>query len=281
MIIQDQGAQLVVIRQTDHARLAGFFARQWGNGLFTRPEPFESFCVAAEEHDNGWREWEFLPSVDPATFAPYTFMSIPTEEHIALYQRGLERLVKADLYAGLLGCVHCEQLYDHTHATIPGYSAKYVKASEMKPVNSFIERLRLQKLRLKVDLRGQPDMKPFVDDKLLDANAKRLEALDRLSLYFCMAPREEAIIDAVPVDKEGSDADLIVTPSEASNAFTLSPYPFRRDPLEFGILARYIPKRRYPDDSELQRTLTPAPYSMIKFALRSADAQADSLSAFA
>ena len=281
MIVQDQGAQLVVIRQTDHARLAGFFARQWGNDLFTKPEPFESFCVAAEEHDNGWLEWELLPSVDPATFLPYTFMSIPTEEHIALYQRGLERLVKADLYAGLLGCMHCEQLYDRTHATIPGYSAKYVKADETKPVNVFMEQLRLQKLRLKVDLRAQPDMKPFVDDKLLTANAQRLEALDRLSLYFCMAPREAAIIEAVPVDNQGNEADLIMTPSEAGDACTLSPYPFRRDPLEFGILARYIPKRRYSDDEELQRTLTLAPYSMNKFTLRSVDTQANSFSAFA
>jgi hypothetical protein len=281
MILQDQGAQLVVIRQTDHARLAGFFARQWGNSLFTKPEPVESFCVAAEEHDNGWLEWELLPSIDPATFLPYTFMSIPTEEHIAVYERGLERLIKADRYAGLLGCTHCEQLYDRTHATIPGYSAKYVKADEMKPVDTFMEQLRLQKLRLKVDLRAQPEMKPFIDERLLSANAQRLEALDRLSLYFCMAPREASIIESVPVDNAGSEADLIVTPDQGSDAFTLSPYPFRRDPLEFGVLARFVPKRRYPDDAELQRTLTPAPYSMIKFRVRSADAQADAFSAFA
>jgi hypothetical protein len=142
-----------------------------------------------------------------------------------------------------------------------------------------MERLRLQKLRLKVDLRGRPDMKPFADDKLLSANAQRLETLDRLSLYFCMAPREASIIEAVPVDNEGSEADLIVTPDQVSNAFTLAPYPFRRDPLEFGVLARYIPKRRYPEDAELQSTLTPAPYSMMKFTLRSTDANA--FSAFA
>ena len=281
MIIQDHGAQSAVIRQTDHARLAGFFARQWGSSLFSKPEPFESFCLAAEAHDNGWLEWEMFPAVDSATFSPYSFMSIPTEEHIALYQRGLARLIQADPYAGLLACMHCEQLYDHTRATMPGYSSKYVKSADKKPVEAFIESLRLQKLRLKVDLRAQQDLKPFMDDKLLAANAARLEAVDRLSLYFCMGARDAAIIDGVPVDAGDTHADLIVTPEGPDNAFTLAPYPFRRDALEFGVLARYIPKRRYTEDAELQRVLTAAPYSMINFTLRSADTHAGAFSAFA
>ena len=107
MILQEQGDQFILIRQTDHAMLSGFFARALGNKVFSRPEPFESFCLAAAEHDNGWNEWELLPQIDPKTFTPYNFMSIPTEEHIALYQRGIERVVRADHYAGLLVSMHC------------------------------------------------------------------------------------------------------------------------------------------------------------------------------
>src|SRR5207237_2788018 len=92
MILQEQGDQLVLIRQTDHAVLSGFFAREWGNDLFKRPEPFESFRLAVSEHDNGWREWELAPQIDPKTHLPYTFMSLPTEDHMQLYQRGLERI---------------------------------------------------------------------------------------------------------------------------------------------------------------------------------------------
>ena len=90
MIIQEQGDHLILIRQTDHAMLSGFFARALGNKIFSRPEPFESFCLAATEHDNGWNEWELLPQIDPRTFTPYNFMSIPTEEHVALYQSALD-----------------------------------------------------------------------------------------------------------------------------------------------------------------------------------------------
>ena len=115
----------------------------------------------------------------PKTFVPYTFMTVPTEEHVALYQRGIERAVKADLYAGLLVAAHCVGLYDRAKATMPGYSAKYVKAQEQHHANDFVQRLRLQQLRLKVDLRNNLATKPFTEEKLIKTNTQRLDALDR------------------------------------------------------------------------------------------------------
>jgi hypothetical protein len=267
MIIQEQGDHLILIRQTDHAVLSGYFAREAGNEIFVRPEPRESFQLAATEHDNGWNEWELRPRIDPVTFLPYSFMSLPTQEHIDLYQRGIERVVKVDRYAGLLVSMHCAGLYDRTRATMPGFSAKYVKAQEAPVVNDFLQRLRLQQLRLKVDLRGDPATKDFADEKRLQANAQRLEALDRLSLYFCLGPMEAATIDAVPADYRGTEVDWNLQP-EGINGAKLQPYPFRRDPLEISILARRIPKRRYADDLELQKVLALAPYFGQKFTLR-------------
>src|SRR5260370_42026757 len=147
MIIQEQGDQLVLIRQTDHAVLSGFFAREWGNAQFTRPEPFASFCLAAAEHDNGWREWELLPGLDLKTRLPYSFTSIPTEEHIALYQRGIERLIKMDHYAVLLVSIHFAELYNRTRATLPGYSSLYFKASGSQLANEFLQSWHVQQPR--------------------------------------------------------------------------------------------------------------------------------------
>src|SRR6266850_1335398 len=195
MIIQEHGDHLILIRQTDHAVLSGFFARELGNEIFARPEPLESFQLAAAEHDNGWKEWELQPRIDPVSFLPYSFMSLPTREHIDLYRRGIERVVKVDRYAGLLVSLHCAGLYDKTRATMPGFSAKYVKSNETQLVSDFLQRLRLQQLRLKVDLRADPILKAYADDRALQANLLRLEALDRLSLYFCLAPLDGSTID--------------------------------------------------------------------------------------
>jgi hypothetical protein len=272
MIIQEQGDHLILIRQTDHAVLSGYFAREAGNKNFVRPEPLDSFQLAATEHDNGWNEWELRPRIDPITFLPYSFMSLPTQEHIDLYQRGIERVVKVDRYAGLLISMHCVGLYDRTRATMPGFSAKYVRAHEAPVVNDFLQRLRLQQLRLKVDLRGDPATKNFADEKWLQTNVLRLEALDRLSLYFCLGPMEAATIDAVPADYRGAEVDWDLQP-EGINGATLEPYPFRRDPLEISILARRIPKRHYADDLDFQKALAQAPYFGQKFTLRAGGAR--------
>jgi hypothetical protein len=268
MILQ-QGDPMVVIRQTDHAFLAGFFAREWGNETFTKPEPFASFCLAVAEHDNGWQEWEMLVGVDPKTFAPYNFMTVPTEEHITLYQRGIERIVKADLYAGLLVTSHCMGLYDKARATMPGYSAKYVRAQEQHLAADFVQRLRLQQLRMKVDLRSDPATRPYVDERLLKLNAQRLDALDRLSLYFCLGANADTTIESVPVNDEGREVDWQLR-SAGGGQFTLDPYPFRRDPLEIAIIARHIPKRRYADEADLQKVITTAPFFNMHFTLKPA-----------
>jgi len=274
MIVQRHGDPMVVIRQTDHAFLSGFFAREWGNEVFERPEPFASFCLAAAEHDNGWQEWEMLPGVDPKTFAPYTFMTVPTEEHIVLYQRGIERAVRADLYAGMLIVGHCMNLYDRARATMPGYSAKYVKSYEQHVAADFVQRLRLQQLRLKVDLRNDPAMRPFTYESRIKANQQRLDALDRLSLYFCLGEGGDITIEGVPVSEQ-SEADWQLR-EVGENRYSLDPYPFRREPLEFALLERRIPKRRYMDEGDLQKVLTAAPFYNARFTLRSGAAKNES-----
>jgi hypothetical protein len=272
MIVQEQGDELILIRQTDHAVLSGFFAREWGNELFRRPEPFESLQLAASEHDNGWHEWELQPQIDPKTRLPYSFMSLPTDTHMELYQRGIERVVKSDRYAGLLVSMHASGLYDRARATIPGFSAKYVKSTEAELVNGFLQALKLQQLRLKVDLRSDAATKEFVQDKLLETNSRRLEALDRLSLYFCMSSTpHDATIEAVPVDDHGSEVDWELRP-DGPNAVSLGPYPFRREPLQVSILARRVPKRLYTGSVDFEKVLARAPYTPLNFTLHAGNA---------
>src|ERR1700757_1692714 len=197
ILVEEKGernSQLLVIRQTDHAFLAGFFAREWGNEKFSKPQPNASFCLAVAEHDNGWSDWELQPSLDEKTRQPFSFMSIPTATHIALYQKGIERLVKVDHYAGLLASMHASSLYDRARATMPGFSAKYVKSEESHIANEFVQQLRLQLLRLKVDLRANAPTKPFMEEPLINANVARPDALERLLLHFCLTTQQEAIV---------------------------------------------------------------------------------------
>jgi hypothetical protein len=261
------GENLLVIRQTDHAFLAAFFAREWGNERFSKPQPNVSFCLAVAEHDNGWTDWELQPTLDPKTHLPDSFMSIPTETHIAIYKQGIERLVKVDHYAGLLTVMHASELYDRARATMPGYSAKYVKSHESQVVSEFVQQLRLQQLRLKTDLRSNPAMKAYAEEQLLKKNAARLEAMDRLSLHFSMNPEQDLMLEGVPVNDQGDETDIELH-SEGAGVVAIAPYPFRHDPLSFSIMVRRVPKRVYSSDQDFQKALAAAQHFPLKFTMR-------------
>jgi len=142
-----------------------------------------------------------------------------------------------------------------------------VKNEESHIANDFVQQLRLQQLRLKVDLRANAATKPFMEEPLIAANVARLEALDRLSLHFCVNPQQDAIVDAVPVNDRGEETDLELH-AEGANVVTLAPYPFRRDPLSFSIMARRVPKRIYSSAADFQKTLAAAQYFPVKFTMR-------------
>jgi hypothetical protein len=150
---------------------------------------------------------------------------------------------------------------------MPGFSAKYVKSEENHLVNDFVQQLRLQQLRLKVDLRANAATKAFIEEPLLNANAARLEAMDRLSLHFCLNPHQEAMVDAVPMNDQGEEADLTLH-AEGAGVVSVSPYPFRRDPLAFSIMARRVPKKIYASDLDFQKALAAAQQFPLKFTMR-------------
>jgi hypothetical protein len=119
---------------------------------------------------------------------------------------------------------------------------------------------------LKVDLRANPATKPLMEDALVNANVARVEAMDRLSLYFCMSAQQDSVVDAVPMNDAGEEADLEIH-AEGRNVFALEPYPFRREPLEFSIMTRRVPKKIYASDMEFQKILAIARYFPMKFAV--------------
>lgn len=62
IVIEYDGSRLLLVLQIDHSHVTGFMAAHWGNKEFARPQPYTSVVLAAQEHDNGWWEWEMKPS---------------------------------------------------------------------------------------------------------------------------------------------------------------------------------------------------------------------------
>jgi hypothetical protein len=83
-------------------------------------------------------------------------------------------------------------------------------------------------------------MKPYTDEKVLQSQQGRLGAGPPCIYIFCVGSMNMAI-DAVPVGDTGDEVDWGL--SVGGSDFTLA--PFRRDPLEFAILAPASPNSIY------------------------------------
>ena len=103
MIIRRDGQGLLAITQPDHARLAGVFAESWRGGAGG------SLVAASHHHDDGWIDWEKAPTVDDHG-RPHDFLTIPMDDRVAVYRRGIDLLATTDRAAGLLTSLHFGRL---------------------------------------------------------------------------------------------------------------------------------------------------------------------------
>src|SRR5207253_9497790 len=103
MIIRGGPNELMAITQPDHARLAGVFAEAW------RDHAGPSLVAASHHHDDGWIAWEEFPTTD-GRGRPHDFLTIPMDQRVAVYRRGIDLLAKTDLHAGLLTSLHFGRL---------------------------------------------------------------------------------------------------------------------------------------------------------------------------
>jgi len=91
MIVRELPDAWLVVRQADHARLAGELLRL-ARVPELRDHPWrDALLRAAAEHDNGWWEEDAAPRLDPATGGPLDFRALSDAPRRELWRRGAER----------------------------------------------------------------------------------------------------------------------------------------------------------------------------------------------
>lgn len=264
MIVQPRDGQLLLIRQTDHAALAGVFAEHWGNTDFALPSPRDAVIAAAVHHDDGWLLWEAEPRLDPSTRRPYQFTAMPLAEHIGFYRTGIEHVLTLAPYAGLLTLMHLAGLYQMRFHTDRHMQPKTLSRDEERMQRQFLDELHQQQesLRRELPQRGVPAS--WLEDRRLWCNYKLLQMFDRLSLYFCTAPPRPITMGPAPQDYESGETQLILTPL-TERTVAISPYPFDRNPLSFTVRACTVPDRDYESDDAFRTLFAQAPATELHF----------------
>jgi hypothetical protein len=223
MLVRPDGDAAICIGQTSHAWITGQLARAWRD-----VEPRAAVCLAAEQHDIGWSEWDLRPQLHPDTGLPRTFMEIDFATRMAIWEPAPHRLESMSLYAATLVSMHGTAL----HRSMPEAQA-YVAGQEELQAN-WIGRIG-------------------ADPAAVARNHGRILVWDALSLALCL--RWD------PFDTEGLHLERV-----EDETFTLSPWPFEPGALTVGCEGRRL-EERFDDQRALQAALERAPVVMLEFSL--------------
>ncbi|WP_415381044.1 DUF3891 family protein [Halosimplex sp. TS25] len=271
MIVAETAEGYQFVTQPDHAALAGQFADHWGTDdtgpdttQFDRPDPFAPLALAAYAHDTGWRDFDRHPRLSDDG-EPIDFREMPADPWIDLYDEGIDAVVEADAYAGLLVSMHGAGLRKRRYGLSPGWPEtperfRAFVACEERRQDRLAERLRADEPRPSLtdadyelldslhDSAGVPDGY----DGRLWADYRRLQAWDELSLAFCITgdPPGYDEIEGVPTSGPRAGATLSIT-SLDSGEYRVDPYPFAGSPLDVSVPLRRVDADAFSDEGSL------------------------------
>jgi hypothetical protein len=219
MIVVEDNTELLLVTQPDHARFAAQLLSLWRRRELREHPRRDLLLTAVREHDNGWREADAAPRIDPSSGRPYDFRSLPDEPRRELWRQGVERFATELPYVALLATEHARELH-RGRLTEPGWTPFLAKLDERR--DELLAAAALDVAELVGDYRW-------------------LELADTLSLAACLR-------SAVPIVRPGLRARW------QDGALEIEPFPLA-GATTFEIPCRRIPDRRYGGEAELASAL--------------------------
>lgn len=232
MLLREQGESVLAIGQASHAWISGQLARAWAGQV----RPREEVCLAAEQHDVGWAEWDLRPSLNPDTGRPYSFIEIPIETHIALWSAAPGKLLSQSRYAALLVSMHGVALNERRDLARLSGSGRLL-------VTRYLREQRELQARLAEQVGAERDE--------LIRNQQLLWSWDSLSLALCLG---------------WAEGPGFALAAMGGGRHTIDPWPFAASKLEVRCEGRVL-EGRFDDETGLHEALDRAPVVELRFAL--------------
>jgi hypothetical protein len=237
----------ILISQTSHSWISGQLARAWGNEIFTRFEPFEQMCYAAEQHDIGFLDWESQPTLNVKTGLPYAFDELPESLHFKIWHQGIFRLVPVCYYASLVVSLHFSSLCRRFHQDQSG--------ADRAEVDQFLTTQKEHQNRAREALHRDPLLERAVTHEVLDYHRDLIAVWDFLSLELCRGRTAEFKLPNVPIFG-ARHVDLHLR-DKTDSVWEIDPWPFAVEGLTVCCEGRVV-NQRFTDTEEMRRALSPA-----------------------
>jgi len=226
-------------------------AAAWGNEAFGNYAPREEVRVAAACHDIGWFEWERSPAFNPATGRPYSFLDLPTSEHVKIWRSTGMLLLAQGRYPALLASLHGTGLYERLH----DYSRDTPEEVEM--VKRYLVEERGFQEKLLASLRADPGYAAHATPEAVGRNRRLLATWDAMSLVLCFGRGETQVFREVPT-ATGTEKVALSPLRGGPGRIGVDPWPFRGESLEVRCDGRRM-EGRFASEEEMRAALATAP----------------------
>jgi len=256
-----------LVTHPDHARLAGAFAKHWGNERFLPPEPRTNVLRGIACHDDGWALRDAAPQITrqgkPSAFSvelvgKYSaFEEIDLADYLAVRDRAVRLMAADDAYAAVL-------ISMHTYNLLTEHADRSSILPEQLPLfDRFLqEQKTLQQSLLRqiaADTRFTPEQAS--ENTILD-HFRLLQATDNLSLLTCVDFRQPAhLLHPLPL-RDGGHTTVLVH-SLGPRHFVLDPYPFAEPSLTFHFPSRSVKGNIFSSSAELRERFNAAAAEML------------------
>ena len=196
MILRTVDGPFQLVRQHEHAVLAGQLAREWGNARFPAPQPRNETLDGIRNHNAGWVPLDDRPRIVRETGRPATSLQLRADEYIRAWRESVERAQKNSPFSGLLVSLHVSSRLE----------AALVLAheDEIELFNQFRKEQRARQAELRDQLAlGQEGGRPAVGkdgsqitEEALQAGFGLIVACDQIALVLANDPVDESVVDA-------------------------------------------------------------------------------------
>jgi hypothetical protein len=217
MIVQRFETELVLIRQSDHAALAGHLMEAWQAGGLPANPRRDAILLATATHDNGWVEVDGAPTID-GEGQPVDFITSPLAVKQGVWPRTVDALAQDDFYAAALVAQHALTVYSD-YREKPEWQGFFAAMAERRTV---------------LLGRAGPAAAAAIDN---DYRFVRMG--DILSLIVTGGWRQ-------PYEHDGRQL------ARTGETLTVTPDPFGGATVAIALPARRIPRRRYASDEDLR-----------------------------
>jgi hypothetical protein len=278
MIVMPYDAErLLLMLQVDHSHVTGLLAAHWGNAAFARPTPYASMVLAAQEHDNGWWEWEVQPTLNAEGYPiDYVGGGLPREIWVEGYANGVQRIADRDPYAGLIAAMHAIGLCNQGYGLLPYMQDRM----QMPVVQAFVREQDALRARLLETVGACERYAAYASEEHVWTNFKLMEVYDQLGQFVCNrypfdspdrrnGPSRTLSDVPVPTLPGRDDTRLTVDVQDASRAI-VRPYPFDVDPLVISYQGRLVSNRPYTERDAFLRDYYTADRVTVTYTLHAA-----------